>query len=116
LDFFQIEINQIHSIFKAHGTFIGSIKLDGNKPQQVFIDSELKFGASTRTYVIRERPQANKHFPSMLVNANNTSVNDIAKEDTDDYHNSSLNATLPESEAELDVKACWIYFPVYRAL
>lgn len=81
----------------AHGTFIGSIKLDANKPQQVFIDSELKFGASTRTYIVRERPQANKHFPSMLMNASNDS---ILKEDTEEYHNSSLN--LPENEAELD--------------
>lgn len=82
----------------AHGTFIGSIKLDANKPQQVFIDSELKFGASTRTYIVRERPQANKHFPSMLMNTSNDS---ILKEDTEEYHNSSLN--LPENEAELDV-------------
>lgn len=88
----------------AHGTFIGSIKLDPNKPQQVFIDSELKFGASTRTYIIRERPQANKHFPSMLVNSNNNNLNDsMSKEETEDYHNSSLNlSALPETEAELD--------------
>lgn len=88
----------------AHGTHIGSIRLDANKPQQVFIDSELKFGASTRTYIIREKPQANKHFPSMLTNSN-TNLNDsIAKEDNEDYHNNSLNSSLalPETEAELD--------------
>lgn len=89
----------------AHGTFIGSIRLDHNKPQQVFIDSELKFGASTRTYIVRERPQANKHFPSMLVKStidNNKSLND-SKDENEDYHNSSFNIlSLPESEAELD--------------
>ena len=37
----------------AHGTFIGNVKLEHNKPQQVFIDSQLKFGASTRFYIIR---------------------------------------------------------------
>ena len=89
---------------KAHGTFIGSIRLEHNKPQQVFIDSELKFGASSRTYIIRERPQMNKHFPSMLLASNNTSLNDsIAKEDSEDFHNTSIAASLPESEAELDV-------------
>ena len=37
----------------AHGSFIGNVKLEHNKPQQVFIDSQLKFGASTRVYIIR---------------------------------------------------------------
>ena len=48
----------------------------------------------------------------MLLNSssanNNTSMNDsISKEDTEDYHNSSLNATLPETEAEMDVGIFW---------
>jgi hypothetical protein len=96
----------------AHGTFIGTIRLEPNKPQQVFIDSELKFGASTRTYIIRERPQMNKHFPSMLVNSANTNPNNnntkndtqndsISRDDTDEYGNNFTS--LPESEAELDV-------------
>ncbi len=93
--------------YLAHGTFIGSLRLDPNKPQQVFVDSELKFGASTRTYIIRERPQLNKHFPSMLQsnlsNSNlNSSLND--SKDLDDSINMSNIAALPESEAELDVR------------
>ncbi len=82
--------------------------MDANKPQQVFIDSELKFGASTRTYIVRERPQANKHFPSMLAN---TSSDSILKEDTEEYHNSSLN--LPENEAELDVRYSLQFNSIY---
>ena len=83
--------------------------MDPNKPQQVFVDSELKFGASTRTYIIRERPQANKNFPSSIVN---TSLND-SKED--DSLNMS-NMTLPESEAELDViiKKLIIIFRIFQ--
>jgi len=83
----------------THGTFIGSIRLDPNKPQQVFVDSELKFGASTRTYIIRERPQLNKHFPSSMLQSANNSLNE-SKED--DSINMSNIAALPESEAELD--------------
>lgn len=79
----------------THGTFIGKLRLEPNKPQQVFVDSELKFGASTRSYIIREKPQNNKNFPSILNNSN-TSEN----EDKDDSFSQSL--TLPESEAELD--------------
>lgn len=44
-------------IFLAHGTFIGHIRLETRKPQQVPLDSEIHFGASTRVYIIRERPQ-----------------------------------------------------------
>lgn len=41
----------------AHGTFLGHIRLEPHKPQQVPIDSTISFGASTRTYTIREKPQ-----------------------------------------------------------
>jgi len=82
------------NFFKAHGTFIGSIRLELKKPQQVFVDSELKFGASTRTYIIRERPQINKNFPSILSNSEEAKTAD--KEDTNVI-------CLPESEIELDV-------------
>lgn len=41
----------------THGTFIGSLRLESNKPTQLPIDSTFHFGASTRNYTIRERPQ-----------------------------------------------------------
>lgn len=41
----------------THGTYIGHIRLEQKKPQQVPLDSEIHFGASTRIYIIRERPQ-----------------------------------------------------------
>ncbi|XP_064163912.1 protein phosphatase 1, regulatory subunit 8b [Anguilla rostrata] len=42
----------------AHGTFLGHIRLEAHKPQQVPIDSTVSFGASTRAYTIREKPQS----------------------------------------------------------
>ncbi|KAJ8290204.1 hypothetical protein GJAV_G00009900 [Gymnothorax javanicus] len=49
---FLIDLNS------THGTFLGHIRLEAHKPQQVPIDSTLKFGASTRVYTIREKPQS----------------------------------------------------------
>ncbi|KAG5858044.1 hypothetical protein ANANG_G00025920 [Anguilla anguilla] len=42
----------------THGTFLGHIRLEAHKPQQVPIDSTVSFGASTRAYTIREKPQS----------------------------------------------------------
>jgi len=42
----------------THGTFIGNIRLERHKPTQLPTDSTFHFGASTRRYIIRERPQA----------------------------------------------------------
>ncbi|CAI8039451.1 Nuclear inhibitor of protein phosphatase 1 [Geodia barretti] len=41
----------------THGTFVGTMRLEANKPTQIPIDTTLSFGASTRTYTLRERPQ-----------------------------------------------------------
>ncbi|XP_048881829.1 nuclear inhibitor of protein phosphatase 1-like isoform X2 [Brienomyrus brachyistius] len=48
---FLIDLNS------THGTFLGHIRLEPHKPQQVPIDSTVSFGASTRVYTIREKPQ-----------------------------------------------------------
>ncbi|KAB0804826.1 hypothetical protein PPYR_01796 [Photinus pyralis] len=42
----------------THGTFVGSLRLESYKPTQLPIGSNFHFGASTRMYIIRERPQA----------------------------------------------------------
>ncbi|CAG9792754.1 unnamed protein product [Diatraea saccharalis] len=43
----------------THGTFIGKMRLEAHKPTQLPIDSNFHFGASTRNYIIRERPTGN---------------------------------------------------------
>ncbi|KAJ8405106.1 hypothetical protein AAFF_G00330270 [Aldrovandia affinis] len=48
---FLIDLNS------THGTYLGHIRLEAHKPQQVPIDSTVSFGASTRAYTIREKPQ-----------------------------------------------------------
>ncbi|XP_074641753.1 nuclear inhibitor of protein phosphatase 1-like [Tubulanus polymorphus] len=68
----------------THGTHIGTIRLESKKPQQVPIDSEIHFGASTRRYVIRERPQ----MPT--------------KSDETEESDGATLLGLPETETELD--------------
>ncbi|XP_043228543.1 nuclear inhibitor of protein phosphatase 1-like [Amphibalanus amphitrite] len=73
----------------THGTFIGSMRIDANKPTQLPIDSAFHFGASTRVYMLRERPQqASKPVMEEL---------ELAGEET---HGELLG--LPETETELD--------------
>jgi len=79
-------------LFLAHGTFIGSIRLENKKPQQVPIDSHLHFGASTRVYTIRERPQ-NK-IPAASLGTDNMM-------NAEEAEGGLLG--LPETEGELDV-------------
>ncbi|RWS27763.1 nuclear inhibitor of protein phosphatase 1-like protein [Leptotrombidium deliense] len=68
----------------THGTFIGSVRIESNKPTQLPIDSTFHFGASTRFYVLREKP--------------NQKRND-ADANTEDEMGV---AGLPETELELD--------------
>ena len=72
----------------AHGTYIGHIRLESRKPQQIPIDTEIHFGASTRMYVIRERPQ----------NIGQGEENDMQGEKEGNLMG------LPENELELDVR------------
>ncbi|XP_022669340.1 nuclear inhibitor of protein phosphatase 1-like [Varroa jacobsoni] len=60
----------------THGTFIGSIRLESQKPTQLPVDAKFHFGASTRIYVLRERPQNKEE--------------------------EGISVELPESELELD--------------
>ncbi|XP_037085372.1 nuclear inhibitor of protein phosphatase 1-like [Pollicipes pollicipes] len=73
----------------THGTYIGSMRIESNKPTQLPIDSAFHFGASTRVYMLRERPQqASKPVMEEL---------ELAGDETD-----GALLGLPETETELD--------------
>lgn len=78
-------------MFSAHGTFLGHIRLEPHKPQQIPIDSTVSFGASTRAYTLREKPQT---LPS--------AVKGDEKMGGEDEELKGLLG-LPEEETELDV-------------
>lgn len=78
-------------LFPAHGTFLGHIRLEPHKPQQIPIDSTVSFGASTRAYTLREKPQT---LPSAV-------KGDEKMGGEDDELKGLLG--LPEEETELDV-------------
>ena len=46
----------------AHGSFIGSIRLDPNTPHQLQLDQTIHFGASSRTYTLRYHSFLNLQF------------------------------------------------------
>jgi len=75
----------------THGTFIGNVHVEKNKPTQLPIDSNFHFGASTRQYIIRERPQAGPR-PIM---------EELEKAGTEGTEAGRLMG-LPETESELD--------------
>ena len=75
----------------AHGTFIGSVRLEANKPTQLQINSQFSFGASTRHYILRERP---------TVGSRTNIMEDIPMMDISD----GTFLGLPESQTELDVR------------
>jgi len=74
----------------THGTFIGNVLLERHKPTQLPIDSRFHFGASTRQYIIRERPQAGPR-PIM---------EELEKSSSSDTDGRLMG--LPETESELD--------------
>lgn len=78
----------------AHGTFLGHIRLEAHKPQQIPIDSTMSFGASTRTYTIREKPQSQGTSGS--------------GEKTGDDEELKGLLGLPEEETELEVPDYYI--------
>ncbi|KAF7708699.1 protein phosphatase 1, regulatory subunit 8b [Silurus meridionalis] len=79
---FLIDLNS------THGTFLGHIRLEPHKPQQVPIDSTMSFGASTRVYTIREKPQSQ--------------ANVSAGDKTGDDEELKGLLGLPEEETELE--------------
>ncbi|XP_076037438.1 nuclear inhibitor of protein phosphatase 1 isoform X2 [Oratosquilla oratoria] len=73
----------------THGTYIGKICLEANKPTQLPVNSTFHFGASTRKYTIRERPQT---APKPVM--------EELERMTEDSDGGLLG--LPETETELD--------------
>jgi len=80
----------------THGTFIGNIRLEGHKPMQMPVDSKFRFGASTRTYILRERPQT----------GNRPIMDELEKSAAKDSNVGEAGGGrllgLPETEMELD--------------
>lgn len=68
------------------------MRLDPNKPTQLPIDSTFHFGASTRYYIIRERPQSGAR----------PIIEELEKSSEDNEAGGLLG--LPETETELDVR------------
>nr|CAG4637820.1 EOG090X07CE [Chydorus sphaericus] len=75
----------------THGTFIGTMRIESEKPTQLPIDSTFHFGASSRYYILRERPQT----------APRSILEELEEEAKTEHQDGGLLG-LPESEMELD--------------
>lgn len=85
----------LHSpVCAGHGTFVGSLRLEAHKPTQLPLDTTISFGASTRSYTLRERPQV-----SMAM------VTDGEGALLEEGEGGTLLG-LPELDNEIDVSVC----------
>ena len=75
----------------GHGTFVGTMRLEAHKPTPIPLDITIRFGASTRSYTLRERPQV-----SMTV------ITDGEGGTLDEGEGGTLLG-LPELDNEIDV-------------
>jgi len=78
----HLNLTYLTDLGSTHGTYIGSIRLEGHKPTVVQIGSVFHFGASTRNYTLRERPKTTQSI-----------VEDIPMNE---------NTGLPETQDEVD--------------
>lgn len=88
----QLNIAYLVDLGSTHGTYIGSLRLEAHKPTQLQIDSQFHFGASTRNYILRERPTASSRSGNIM--------EDIPMGENAD----GTLLGLPESQTDLDVK------------
>jgi nuclear inhibitor of protein phosphatase 1 len=84
----HLNIAYLIDLGSTHGTFIGSIRIEGHKPTQLQINSKFHFGASTRKYILRER----------ITNSRSNIMEELPMSETD-----AGLLGLPESQTELDV-------------
>ncbi|XP_017024906.1 nuclear inhibitor of protein phosphatase 1 [Drosophila kikkawai] len=84
----HLNIAYLVDLGSTHGTFIGTLRLEAHKPTQLQINSTFHFGASTRNYILRERPSG--HHSNIM--------EDLPLSETSD----GALLGLPESQTELD--------------
>lgn len=74
------------------------MRLESQKPTQVQVDSVIRFGASTRSYVLREKPA----MPSTALKLSENTSENMEQNDEENTKGGLLG--LPESDTELDVR------------
>ena len=81
----------------THGTFLGNVQLEHERPMQLAVDDSFSFGASTRSWVLRQKPTAQASLSC------DTSLNtsNVSESGAENESNLSLLG-LPEGENELD--------------
>jgi nuclear inhibitor of protein phosphatase 1 len=94
----------LFSALIAHGTFIGNIRLESEKPTQLPVESVIHFGASSRTYTLREKPTLPSAMQATLQGSNEQNVD---KEDNEE-NEASAGGFLGLPESDTDLKVCLV--------
>jgi len=81
----------------THGTYIGNVRIEEHKPTQLATNMKFHFGASTRSYLIRERPQT-----GIRIIPQNTNGLHIPYSETTASASKITFTELPKSEIEID--------------
>ena len=81
----------------THGSFLGNVRLEQDRPMQLAIDDTFSFGASTRSWVLRQKPNVQTNLGDTSLNSSTVSEGGGAENDS----NLSLLG-LPEAENELN--------------
>jgi len=81
----------------THGTYIGNIRIEEHKPTQLATNVKFHFGASTRSYQIRERPQT-----GIRIMHQDTNGLHIPYSETTASTSKITFTELPKSEIEID--------------
>lgn len=82
----------------THGTFLGNVQLEAHRPMQLVVEDVFSFGASTRSWVLRQKP--NVPAPISADTSLNMSVSSEVSNENDTSNLSLLG--LPEAENELN--------------
>ncbi|KAL3315129.1 Nuclear inhibitor of protein phosphatase 1 [Cichlidogyrus casuarinus] len=89
----------------VHGTYIGRVRLESKTPQKVPFGAEIHFGASTRVYVIREKPKipgVNQELDYSQHSLIGPVMKPLNETDLNESFNAGNSSVLPEVEYELD--------------
>ncbi|PIK34769.1 putative nuclear inhibitor of protein phosphatase 1 [Apostichopus japonicus] len=93
IEIFFNNIFKIAAVKHCSWDILGSIRLEKQKPQQVQLNNTLHFGASTRSYILREKPQS--------LSQSGEDAAQKAAEGSDEEMTAGLLG-LPEEETELN--------------
>lgn len=88
-----LNLTYLVDLGSTHGTYLGNLRLEANKPTVVQIGANFHFGASTRFYILRERVKAQNIVEDL---PNETTLPALSQDDVDNLteYNTASNRKI----------------------